>query len=144
MILTVTNPPYYQEAKMAAKRKKKAAETSSVVDKSRLDNFEKRDEKTPGGRFAYDVGDQVADMLRGKDQAGLKAIAVKHGFDDSFRDWVKKDLNFGMIRMNTGNKVRAILRAKAEGKAATAKPKAKAKAKKAAKPRLVGGTATAA
>lgn len=127
---------------MAAKRKTKAAETSSVVDKSKTEHYVQQDEKTPGGRYVYDTDDDVAKMLRGKDPAALKAIAAKYGFSDSFNAWVKAGLNFGMIRMNTGNKVRAALRAKAEGKAAKAKPKTKAK--KAARPRVVGGTEAAA
>lgn len=112
---------------MVAKRKKAASAESSIIDKSKLDNFEKRDEKTPGGRAVFDTGDKVAEMLRGKDQAELKAVAVKHGFGDSFREWEKRGLNFGMIRMNTGNKLRAVLNPKTEKAPAKAK---KARAKK--------------
>lgn len=111
-----------------ARKKKTASPDSSIIDKSKLENFEKRDEKTPGGRAVFDTGDKVAEMLRGKDQAELKAIAVKHGFGDAFNSWVRNGLNFGMIRMNTGNKLRAALNPKADKptrkKAARAKKKA--------------------
>lgn len=116
---------------MAQKAKKAASADSSVIDKNRLENFEKREEKTPGGRAVFDTGDKVAEMLRGKDQAELKAVAVKHGFGDAFNTWVKNGLNFGMIRMNTGNKLRAVLSPKVDKAPAKAKKKA-GRAKKAA------------
>lgn len=126
-----------------ATKKRKAKETNSVVDKARTEHYEQRDDRTPGGRKVFDTGDDVADMLVGKDQAALKQIAVKYGFSDSFNAWVRAGLNFGMIRMNTGNKVRKALRDKEAGKTATKKAKPKAKAKR-SKPRVVGGTDAAA
>lgn len=112
-----------------AARKKKAAETNSVVDKARLDNFEVRDEKTPGGRKAFDIGDEVAEMLRGEDIDGLKKIADKYDLRDKVNEYVRNDLNFGMIRMNLGNMIRARIRAEENGEAPARRTKAKPKAK---------------
>ena len=105
---------------MAKTKKAAKKESASVIDRDKVANYTVHDEKTAGGkRKSVDCNDEVADMLRGKDRDELKAVAKKHGFEDRLKAWT--NLNDGMFRMNVGNVLRGVLRAKEERKTAKTK-----------------------
>lgn len=98
--------------------------------------------KTTGGNKTVDCGDKMADLLRGKtlDEVYAEAVkvlntALEEGQEKvtlkSLQDKYGK-LNFGMQRMNLGNRMRAILFPKAA--AATPKKEKVTKPAKAAPP----------
>jgi hypothetical protein len=112
-------------AKAKAKRAKGNEERLINAD---LDRYTvDKEVKTASGRASIDIGDTVAERLRGKELADVYAIVAK-ALDVEEKELVKQfsHLNPGMIRMNLGNRYRAALRAKEQGD----KPKVK-RAKKA-------------
>jgi hypothetical protein len=72
-----------------------------------------KEDKTAGGRASVDIGDKVADRLRGKSIEDVAAIVGK-AIDVEPKDLLKQygHLNPGMIRMNLGNRLRSAVRAK--------------------------------
>lgn len=69
-----------------------------------------KENKTSGGHVSVNNGDKVANMLLGKSLEEVYKIASEH-LGDAQKDLKEKygHLNVGMIRMNLGNRLRAVL-----------------------------------
>lgn len=69
-----------------------------------------KEHKTAGGHVSVNNGDKVANMLLGKSLEEVYKIASEH-LGDTQKDLKEKygHLNVGMIRMNLGNRLRAVL-----------------------------------
>lgn len=67
------------------------------------------------GRKSYDVGDDIAKLLRGKELAEVYELAAKK-LDCSVRSLKEKygHLNVGQQRMNLGNRLRGLAKTKAK------------------------------
>jgi hypothetical protein len=83
--------------------------SEAMIDPSKVSNYKVSDVKTASGRKSIDCDDAVARQLRGKSPDEIKAIAVKSGLGDRYRDWAKT-LNVGQVRMAVGNALRKIAR----------------------------------
>lgn len=70
-----------------------------------------------GKRKSVDCNDAVAELLRGKNEEALEAVAKEHGLHDDWKRW-RSTLNLGMSRMNLGNKIRRHLAKKVSEKPA--------------------------
>ena len=108
-------------AKKAAKKAKKAAGavkagTGPEALKAYAPQYHHdKDKKTAGGNVSVDSDDEVAKKLRGKSLDDVYAIVGKvcaPDFDEKALRAKYKHLNFGMQRMNLGNKMRGVLNAK--------------------------------
>lgn len=86
-----------------------------------LSHYVVHEVKTPTGRHAIDINDEVANKLRGLTLDGVYEAAAK-ALETSIEDLKKQyaHLNPGMQRMNLGNKIRGAGKAK-EAKEAKAK-----------------------
>lgn len=70
--------------------------------------------KAPGGGVSYHNGDEVANLLNGKDlDAVYKTVAAKTKTEENDLRKKYKHLNAGMQRMNLGNRLRKVLIPKA-------------------------------
>lgn len=122
--------PARSKAKLAARSKAaKAANGAIVRTADNKDYTYKVTGKTASGNVAYDCGDKVAAMLRGKPIDEVYEITAKHmlgkklngdfascttvdGIVRKLRSSLK-DANIGRQRMTLGNRLRAALRAPA-------------------------------
>ncbi len=82
------------------------AGTGGVIDNSKY-KYEKREEKTAGGRPSTDNGDPIAAALRGKTPDEVIELVRANGAEPNPK-W--SELNPGMVRMNAGNVLRGIYR----------------------------------
>lgn len=94
----------------------------SIVAGADLSHYELHPEvRTKSGRPTLDIGDQVAEILRGKDTDDVISITAKEltrisgvtVTQTSLKEKYGK-LNAGQIRMNCGNRLRAAYRADAD------------------------------
>lgn len=95
------------KAKAKVKAKKPAdGEQTDLFDRDRY-SYERHDTKTAGGRKSVNSGDRVALALMGKDSGEMKKLLKENGLEWNPR-W--DDLNEGMRKMNSANRLRAAVK----------------------------------
>jgi predicted class III extradiol MEMO1 family dioxygenase len=101
--------------------RKDGKDSHSIVAGADLSHYKLHKEaKTPSGRPAFDIGDKVASMLRGKSVDEVIAITAneltrvsgERVTQTSLKEKYAK-LNPGQIRMNCGNRLRGVYKAEA-------------------------------
>lgn len=103
----------------ASKKKRKATKKANghavrTISGKAFDLSRYEKVKTAAGGVSYNNGDEVANLLQGKElDAVYKTVAAKTKVEESELRKKYKHLNAGMQRMNLGNRLRKVLIPKA-------------------------------